>query len=588
MHSSVLLAGSLAALTQAASVPLTARGSDPTTFSWIDTKPTKDLQYHDCGGGFQCARLEVPLDWSDPSKNATAAIAIVKLPATVPDDDPTFGGSILLNPGGPSGSGTQWVYTSGRAFQSVLGGKRNYEMIGFDPRGVNLTTPHADCYDGNEIARTVDTARESGFPGVQDALGYHYQHAAGVSQICEKDGQEGTFAYVNTASVARDMVEIVDRIDELRWKESGKGKPADANVARLQYLGVSYGSYLGSVFASMFPERIERLMIDAIIDPDDFAQGIFRSQINDAEAILDYFYEVCFEAGEECVLRTPGDASAVDIKGRVNEFLDSIHDNPIPIVVDGTMMFVTDIQLDKILFSTLYSPRDYFEFLAVGLNALMTGDHALYARLVLLLTGGANNVTTPTDVPAYTWSADSMKGVVCGDAVDGIGSRNMSHFEETMDFYNEQMPTGGASFAAIWGLPCVGRTIRPPYAFTGPFGSPAPNPDDPKAPAAPLLITSSRLDPITPLRNAITVQKQHPGSAVVIQEGAGHGFLSGPSPCIANIIREYFHTGKVPENGTVCPAACLPSIPASKNCTSGLQTRDETGFVELPVPGRTW
>lgn len=283
MHSSILLAGSLAALAGAASVPLAARGSNSTctkSFSWVNTKPTKDLRYHDCGGGFLCARLEVPLDWSDPSKNATAAIGIVKLPATVPDDDPTFGGSILLNPGGPSGSGTQWVYAAGPAFQRALGGERNYEMIGFDPRGVNVSNPHADCYDGDEIARAVDTAREAGFPGVETALGYHYQHAKGISQVCEKDGQEGVFAYVNTASVARDMVEIIDRIEELRWKELGKEKPADAGVARLQYIGISYGSYLGNVFASMFPERIGRLMIDAIIDPNDYAQGVSIETLN--------------------------------------------------------------------------------------------------------------------------------------------------------------------------------------------------------------------------------------------------------------------------------------------------------------------
>lgn len=251
------------------------------------------------------------------------------------------------------------------------------------------------------------------------------------------------------------------------------------------------------------------------------------------------------------------------------------------------MIFLTSIQIDKLLFSMLYNPQTSFEMLASGLDGLMTGDHA--RLLALLSSTGGDNTTTPSEIPAYTWSADSQKGVVCGDAVEGVADRNVSHYKEAMDFFNEQMPTGGGSFAAVWGIPCAGRTVRPPYAFTGPFGSPAPNPDDAKAPAAPLLITSSRLDPITPLRNAITVQKQHAGSSVVIQEAAGHGFLSGPSPCIAEIIREYFHNGKVPENGTVCPAACLPSIPASKsNCTSFLQSRDDTGFVELPVPGRTW
>ncbi|KAF6804851.1 hypothetical protein CPLU01_16030 [Colletotrichum plurivorum] len=586
MHSSVLLAGSLAALARAASVPLAARTSDNTTgFSWLETKPTKDLQYRDCGGGFLCARLEVPLDWSNPSKNATAAIGIVKLPATVPDDDPTFGGSVLLNPGGPSGSGTNWVYVAGPLLQRVLAGERNYELIGFDPRGVNVSTPHADCYKGDEMTRTVDQVREAGLPAVEDALSYHYQHAVGISKICEQDGMDGPFAYVNTASVARDMVEIVDRIDELRWKESGRDKPADAELPRLQYMGHSYGSYLGNVFASMFPERIGRLMIDAVWDPNDYATGTYHSYFNDAEAIIDLFYEVCFEARENCAIWTSGDASAADIKGRVNEALDALAESPIPLVSGTTITFLTSTLADVLLVEALYQPQAQFELLAERLGALVSGNHT---RLLSLLPGSGNVTAPPSELPPYTWRSDVQFAVVCSDVVDGVGSRNMSYFEGLLDVFNEQLPTAGGSMARYWGLPCTGRTLRPPYAFTGPFGSPAPSTDDPKAPAAPLLITSNRLDPITPLRGAVASQKLHAGSSLVIQEAAGHGFLAGPTKCMAEIIREYFNTGKVPENGTVCEGACPPTIPSKNNCTSPLAARDGDNFIDLPVPGLTW
>lgn len=280
MVPSLLLAGSLFGLSQAVSLPLTTRNTNSTkAFSWVDTKPTRDLQYYDCGNGFQCARLEVPLDWSNPTENSTASIGIVKVPATVPNDDPSFAGSILINPGGPSGSGTGFAYSFGPILQKVLGQDRNYEIIGFDPRGVNTSTPRADCFKGDQFARRLSQERDSILPPINAALGYHWADANAQSALCEENGVDSIWGHMNTASVARDMVEIIDRIDDLRWKESGKAKPKNAEAARLQYVGISYGTYLGNTFASMFPERIGRIWIDAVVDGDDWSAGVSISHL---------------------------------------------------------------------------------------------------------------------------------------------------------------------------------------------------------------------------------------------------------------------------------------------------------------------
>lgn len=581
MVSSLLLASSLVSLTQAVSLPLSTRGTNSTkAFSWVDTKPTKDLQYYDCGSGFQCARLEVPLDWANPTRNSTAAIGIVKLPAAVPDNDPSFAGSVLINPGGPSGSGTAFAYSWGPGLQKVIG--ENYEIIGFDPRGVNTSTPHADCFKGDQFARRLAQERTSNLPPIDDTIGYHWASASAQSALCEENGADSIWGHMNTASVARDMVEIIDRIDDLRWKESGKVKPKDAEAARLNYIGISYGTFLGNTFASMFPERIERMWIDAVVDGDDWSAGTFRNDVNDAEKIVDQFYELCYESGDDCPLLESSDKSGADIKARVADVLDDMDTTLVSFSHNDTPYVLTSPVIRQAIFSMLYSPLNSFGILALGLSALMNGNYSILT--VFLPSDSIKLVCDASDdneLPEYRWGSDVLAGVLCTDIVDDVVDRNISFYEEVVDYLKNQSETTGSSVSGAIPIACAGRKIRPSYPFTGPFTSPAANANDTNAPAAPLLITSSRYDPITPLRSAFHVSEGHPGSAVVIQETSGHGATSNPSECLVKIVRDYFSEGKLPENGTVCDSICQPTIPAdTENCTSILDSRD----VEYMLP----
>jgi pimeloyl-ACP methyl ester carboxylesterase len=128
-------------------------------FSWTDITATDELQYHDCGGGFQCARLQLPLDWNATADSPTYGdkfnMAIVRAPAQVPVTDPKYGGQIILNFGGPGQSGTshtpsaQQLQTSFDAaysygsdtYVSDHPDARYFDLIFFDPRGVSNSTP---------------------------------------------------------------------------------------------------------------------------------------------------------------------------------------------------------------------------------------------------------------------------------------------------------------------------------------------------------------------------------------------------------------------------------------------------------------
>lgn len=264
-----------------------------TSFAWDDIEPTADLRYRPCYDGYQCARLKVPLDWLDADNNASAVIAITTLPAVVSEDDESFGGTIITNPGGPGGSGVDHVLRFGRHLQAVVDRNKHYEILSFDPRGVGFTTPKADCFGGDVFKRDALALEKRGIGNLdssQDALKRHFAVTGAYGRLCaQQDHSQDPLAYVSTPSVARDMVEIVDRVDELRSKNKAASQPYEPQqqhpivpetkeVARIQYFGFSYGTVLGNTFASMFPGRVGRLIIDGVDDANDYMKGVSDSR----------------------------------------------------------------------------------------------------------------------------------------------------------------------------------------------------------------------------------------------------------------------------------------------------------------------
>lgn len=269
----------------AASVP------DKSTFDWDSIKPSKDLEYHNCYGEFKCARLQVPLDWKNESDSRRVVLAITKLPAVVSDDDPTFGGSVFTNPGGPGGSGVSWVRSFGHNLRFVVDkpGNRHYEIVSWDPRGVGNTIPRLDCYPYNTLARDADIlslVANGALDRSPASLSFALAIEKNIGSRCKDAEQQvgEVLPFVNTPSVARDMVEMIDKIDELRKREAAadedhlelrkrKIQKHEDDVPRLQYIGFSYGTILGNYFSSLFPGRVGRVVLDGVCNTDDYANG---------------------------------------------------------------------------------------------------------------------------------------------------------------------------------------------------------------------------------------------------------------------------------------------------------------------------
>ena len=193
--------------------------TDDADFNWTAIQPARTLEYHDCYDALQCARLLLPLDWTHLELDEEVALAIINLPAAVEVTDASFGGTIIVNPGGPSGSGVGFLRSSGRLLQDAVRGERDYDILSFDPRGVFHSTPHPDCFE-DSLARqafnlrrhalgTLDTSNET--------VKMLFASSKGYGQLCAAHSQAkfDIMEYMSTASVARDILEIVNSIEDL-------------------------------------------------------------------------------------------------------------------------------------------------------------------------------------------------------------------------------------------------------------------------------------------------------------------------------------------------------------------------------------
>ncbi|KAJ6787356.1 hypothetical protein PWT90_05947 [Aphanocladium album] len=558
------------------------------TFDWGSLSPSTKLAFSPCFDQFQCARLILPRDWKNETRADTVTIAVIKLPADVSQDDPTFGGPIFTNPGGPGGSGVDFLRGGGTRMKSIIDipGKKHYEYISFDPRGVGATEPRVDCYPANGMARRAKILEgvASGSLNLSPAsFAYGHHTALGFGKRCEKENED-ILPFVNTPSVARDMVAMVDKLDELRKEQTKKHEDSGAqlelrdassssgDVPRLQYIGFSYGTILGNYFASLFPERIGRVILDGVCDVNDYANGVgWLTNIQDAERMMEIFFEGCFEAGSQvCKLRQPSDKTPSDISKRTWDWIAARDSDPIDATTpDGSSdILLRSADIRGLLLQRLYTAD--FSFLSVAnilAEALQNSYEPLASELLQLYTVSnlndgcvIGNGTAPEKVASAT--SEPQSGVLCSDG-DDVTDKNATFWKGYMGDQLAISPNFGESWSVIR-LTCAAWRTRPNWSFKGPFKTPAasrdPSAPEPGKPAAPLLFLSTRYDPVTPLRNARAMASQHPGAGVLVTEAMGHSAIGHgrASDCTKKIVSEYFDKGIVPKKEVVCPGVKAP------------------------------
>jgi pimeloyl-ACP methyl ester carboxylesterase len=547
-------------------------------------EPSESLEFQSCFNEFECAKLKLPLDYFNGTyPDKTVSIAITKLPARVSVDDPRYGGPILINPGGPGGPGALFAVLIGHSLQNIVDSDelpsissadaKYYDILGFDPRGIGETTPRAYCV-ADPAASWSWTLRENteGILGSSDAaLGrlWSMTHAWGASCKQAVDAEEGPDIkqYMTTASVARDMLEIVEkhaayvaeRLARLSPKTHGCRKPdaafAKPSEAKLHYWGFSYGTYLGSTFASMFPDRVGRVILDGVVSSYDYNHSLGNGSLTDNAKAMYSFYTYCVQSGPEACPLTTENSTADDVKDRVESIVESLYHNPLAINSPMGPEIFTYSDLKGLLFSACYQPQPVFSIIADILAAVEVGhgdvlDSLSFAyRYTHIYSCPVNGSAPAVD---YT-SSVATYSILCSDGIDS-SHVSIDEFVEYWKLLESMSPTSGAIWAMLR-MRCLAWQIKAQYKYEGAFGGNT---------SHPILFISNTADPVTPLRSGRLMHDLFPNSGLLVVDQAGHCSVAAIDLCTLTHIKAYFQIGELPEKNTLC---IPPPSPFSLNST---------------------
>ncbi|KAI3323001.1 alpha/beta-hydrolase [Xylariaceae sp. AK1471] len=554
---------------------------------WLDITPSEQLKWQPCfgiyGPNLQCARLTVPMDYSRPlnesADNSKVHLALVMVTGAGRTQDPsTYAEApLLVNPGGPGGSGALFTQSRAQSLQSFVG--YQHDIIGFDPRGVGASTPKADCFASLNSANGVSgrnvalmnrltwltSGHDVGLVNSSNiALTKLNARAKAVAKLCrrvdESEGDDSIFRHTSTPNSARDMLSIIHAWDE--WRLSGQTtepgqqsetahpssgirmsddglKNKTALRGKLVYWGFSYGTVLGATFASMFPDKVGRIVLDGVVHADHYVNPVWEGSLIDADAIWDKFFVYCAEKGPVCRFYRDGDGPE-DIMKRFRETLALLEEHPAIVLPEymniPALLTASDVK-KAIFFSGLYAPTVGFPLLAELLDHIVSDtvwEVAVGEGMVPL----CGNLTLPL------WPDDAMKAIACSDKrykFNDSVAELQDRFEKAASY---------SWFADVWfgaepNLGCNGWEIESKDAPMRWGDHPAHKPT-PIETSFPILVLSNTLDPVTPLADALDMTRKFANASIVEQDGLGHCSLSCISTCTMAHLRAYLNEGIVP------------------------------------------
>jgi pimeloyl-ACP methyl ester carboxylesterase len=458
------------------------------------TMPRQDtaLQWTPCNEGLECARVSVPLNYSRPN-GPTIELALARLPAANPQRRI---GSLLVNPGGPGAPGTELAAASRSFLPQEL--RDVFDIVGFDPRGTGASRPAVHCDADHDALLGMDLSPDT--DGERRALVKAWRS---FGHRCAAGSKE-QLAHVSTAETVRDM----DRIRAALGEE------------KLTYLGLSYGTYLGALYADKYPKRVRALVLAGAVDPHLDLADVIVSQSRAFEKNLDEFLEQCSQ-DPSCPFNSAGDA------GRAYDDLRAQLDRtPLP-VGDRRL---TQSQFDVGALNFLYAGRNAWGPLAGALAAAANGDGAPLLR-------SADQYFQRADDGTYSGLFDAYNAIACLDAP----TITLDQYRNAERRTERAAPRTGATNASITALPCAAWPIR---------GRPAPVPHG--SGAAPIVVFNATADPATPVRNAQRLVRDLESGILVTEEGEAHALIGGLSDCVKAVLVPYLVDLTPPASSTHC------------------------------------
>ncbi|KAJ6568866.1 TAP-like protein-domain-containing protein [Mycena capillaripes] len=517
-------------------------------FNWQTLKTDSKLNWKPCYSGLQCSRLEVPLDYSAPEAGC-ASIAIVRFPSTSPKSE--YRGPILFNPGGPGGSGVDIIVSNGAAFAEIFGPE--FDIVGFDPRGVSYSTPTISFFKTDVERRFLIPSTGSVPYASLNASSNAVSKVSGdvglLGQLALQSDTDHQLQHMSTDNIARDMLRITQAF----------------GFEKLQYWGISYGSVLGATFATLFPDKVGRLIIDGVEEMESYYTANTTNMMLDVDASLQAFFEGCSNAGPEiCPFYEP---SPSDIAAKLDTLTASIKEQPLPVVLPDSHGIVDFNFLRNAILNSLFDPYDVdegFVALGQGLAALAKGNATvLYAQ-----SAEPSFECQASSPPFHLNNYEAYIAIACGDAAPV--NDTIAQLED--HWLNGAKISQFSDLLSSTRVLCGGYKIHRPGRFQGPVGA--------KNTSFPLLLVGNTLDPATPHAGAVHTSELFPGSVVLTQDSVGHTSIVARSTCTYGHFRAYFLNGTLPAPGTVCPVdmELFPSTSGSIASKRGLLSAQEEGL----------
>ena len=450
------------------------------------------IKWRTCYDTLKCADVLVPIDYTN-IKLGTFRISMLKYEATNKVDRI---GSLFVNPGGPGASGVEYAYQAEYILSPQV--LALYDIVGFDPRGVGRSAP-IRCLTDDETDANYASDSKPDNPQEFDAM---VKETQDYVEKCEKNTKNLT-AY-GTESTARDM-------DVIRAVLGDK---------KLNYLGKSYGTYLGTIYAQLFPDTVGRVVLDGAIDPNATPLQQSLIQAVGFDQALDAFIEDCLQLNT-CPL--PKDAT----EKYFTDLFDSVAKKPL---TTKTKRVATESLVVLGTASALYDNESGWPMLRVALKQAKTGNGYMFLSLADAYTGRQPNGTYPTN--------EGDSGFVI-DCLDWNDARTNEQIEQDAQTFKEQAPVFGP-YLAYSGLSCKYFTgIKQPIKIK-------------QIKTTPIIVIGTLRDPATPYSWAVALHKLITNSRLITLDGDGHTGHGRGSACVDKSVDAYFITGKIPATDQKC------------------------------------
>lgn len=477
------------------------------------TSPPKPLKWGACeaptaaeGGGqappkgWQCATLDVPLDYAKP-EGETIPLALIRAKAR--NQDKRLG-SLVFNFGGPGGSGITTLPGAAKDFEAL---RSRYDLVSFDPRGVGRSAP-VRCEDDKQLDAYYAQDSSPATPEQEKAF---VDNTRTYQQACEKNSGK-VLPHVGTENAARDM----DRLRQALGDE------------KLNYFGISYGTELGGVYAHLFPKNVGRAVFDAVVDPTKTSEEGALAQAEGFQLALGNFAQDCVDRGDECRLQG---STPKEIEANIIKLQKQLAAEPIAGIGERKL---TETAATNGIAQALYS-TELWPLLEQGLDEAEGGQ----GQLLLALSDALNG---RDQQGRYSNIGAANTAINCADSKDRY----------TLEQTRAKLPAFRAAspvFGDFLGWAMMGCTGWP---VAGAWETP-----DVSAPgAAPILVIGNTGDPATPYEGARKmVERLGPGVGVELTyKGEGHGAYNSGDACVQKAVNTYLLDGKTPAANTVCTA----------------------------------